>query len=621
MTDESQHEDKVRTMVYKAKALGSSSDIGSQRSSPSESNKALDDLFKSDVLNRPYDPQTLIRIAENSSSLPQNVEAYVTNIDGLGYMLQHRFDLDSDETFELVRETLWQMRIAEAETAAKRIATDDTLVQVDIEGLYPDDGDVAIKIEKLKRQARLQKSRIKSFFESANPDGSFVKLRRMTRKDLEITGNAYWEVLRNGNSDISRFVYVSPVSMFLTVMDQSPTIVSERVQVNPFGYETVEQYRFFRRFVQVTKRGTVWFKQFGDPRIVSTHTGKVFADTDGFNEHLKQHPKDRPASEIIHFKIHHTGEAYGVPRWIGVLLSVLGSRAADEVNYSYFDNKAVPPLAILVSGGRLAEESVSRIETFLRDNIKGRENFHKILVIEADDESDPMGNQEHPTIKIEKLNDVQAGDALFQKYDERNIDKVGSAFRMPRLMRGDIRDFNRATAQAALKFADEQVFQPERNEFDAWIDREILTALDATLWSFVSLGPKTRDPETMSAITKEGVESNAIMINEARAIYAELLGVDLERLHHGWAKQPMELTIAGFPVDDSELNGTAEKMAKLRELLFQLTGITLATEDPRQALLDMQDALAAAQTQNEPAAQTPAPSLPASPEQDPQTQE
>lgn len=592
--DTPDHTAAVRTMVLKARTLGDHQ-ISPQRSSGKEANKGLDSLYKSGVLQRPYDPAVLLRIHENSSSLPQNVQAYVTNIDGLGHMLRHRFDLDSDETFELVRETLWRERIDAAESAIRSVSGTKA-PDVDVESLYPGDGEVAIRIEKLKRQARLQKSRVKSFFESVNPDGSFVQLRRRTREDMEITGNAFWEVLRNGNGEVARFVYVSPTTMYLTMLDDSPTMISERVQTSPFGYSTVDQYRYFRRYVQFNGKRQVWFKQFGDPRIVSSMTGKVFPDMDAFNHFKKGNPKDCPASEIVHFCIHRTGEAYGVPRWIGVLLSVLGSRAADEVNYSYFDNKAIPPLAILVSGGRLAEESVSKIETFIRDNIKGRENFHKILVIEADDDNDPMGTQEHPKITIEKLNDVQAGDALFQKYDERNIDKVGSAFRLPRLMRGDIRDFNRATAQAALKFADEQVFQPERDEFDAFIDRRILPALDVTLWSFVSRGPKTRDPETMSKIAKEGLESHAIMINEARDVYADLLGMDLERIHQGWAKQPIALTIAGFPTDDSELHGTEEQVARLRERLARLLG----QEDPRTALLETQDALAAAQQTQDP---------------------
>jgi capsid portal protein len=50
-------------------------------------------------------------------------------------------------------------------------------------------------------------------------------------------------------------------------------------------------------------------------------------------------------------------------------------------------------------------------------------------------------------IEIVPLTDSQQKDALFQAYDERNADKIGQAFRLPRLLRGDVRDFNRSTAE------------------------------------------------------------------------------------------------------------------------------------------------------------------------------
>ena len=56
-------------------------------------------------------------------------------------------------------------------------------------------------------------------------------------------------------------------------------------------------------------------------------------------------PSDGPATEILHFRVHNPRSAYGVPRWIGNLLAVLGSRQAEEVNFLYFENKSVPPLA------------------------------------------------------------------------------------------------------------------------------------------------------------------------------------------------------------------------------------------------------------------------------------
>ena len=69
--------------------------------------------------------------------------------------------------------------------------------------------------------------------------------------------------------------------------------------------------------------------------------------------------------------------------------SAFGARlpSAEEVNYLYFENKSVPPLALLVSGGRLSESAVPRIERFIEENLKGKQGFHKILILEAESNS------------------------------------------------------------------------------------------------------------------------------------------------------------------------------------------------------------------------------------------
>jgi capsid portal protein len=134
--------------------------------------------------------------------------------------------------------------------------------------------------------------------------------------------------------------------------------------------------------------------------------------------------------------------AYGVPRWVGNLLAVLGSRQAEEINFLYFENKSVPPLAILVSGGRLSAQSIPRIEDFIENHIRGKRNFHKILILEAEPAGGSGGIEHSGRLKVElrPLTSAQQNDALFQNYDERNIDKVRQSFRLPRMLRGDIRD-------------------------------------------------------------------------------------------------------------------------------------------------------------------------------------
>jgi PBSX family phage portal protein len=520
-----------------------------------EDTDQLQSIFReAGVLEPPYNPIDLLRMWENSSALPQNVQAYVTNIDGLGYRFAARFDLFGEEAEEKVRDAMWveRVRAAEASTAASddlRDAADDAdvLAQAsrvkDPEQYLPTDEVVAKTVEALRIRARFEKARLDSFFEGVYPDGSFETLRRHTRQDLEIVGNGFWEILRNRVGEVSRFVGVPPTHVRCTALDEIPVMVPDRVHLG-LGWEVIYQPKFFRRYVQAVGSKIIWFKQFGDPRVVSRETGRIYANLAVFAEQTRG--REHQATEMVHFRIHRTGEPYGVPRWIGNLLAVLGSRASDEVNFAYFDNKAIPPLALLVSGGRLSSESVTRIETFIRDHIKGRENFHKIMVIEADDEGDPMSPHEHPRLTFERLGDVQKGDAMFQKYDERNVDKIGSSFRLPRLLRGDVRDFNKSTADASLRFADEQVFEPERKEFDSWLNRVILPMLDIRMWTFRSLGPQTRDPERVAAVILDLAKVGAITPNEARYLSSDILGHELDPLDLPWAKQPIQLTLAGF---------------------------------------------------------------------------
>src|SRR5215510_12132336 len=44
------------------------------------------------------------------------------------------------------------------------------------------------------------------------------------------------------------------------------------------------------------------------------------------------------------------------------------ARKMEEVNYLYFQNKSMPPLALLVSGSRLSDASIPRIERFIEEN-------------------------------------------------------------------------------------------------------------------------------------------------------------------------------------------------------------------------------------------------------------
>jgi len=518
----------------------------------------------------PYDPETLCLLVEHSNSLRQNVDAYATNIDGNGYRFDAVIDFDAEDA---------RSKVADAITLERLAARDAGTLPGGV-GLTPTADEVSSRFADLRQLARVERARLDAFFDFACFDHSFVDLRRRTRQDLEVTGNAFWEVLRDGKGDLARLVYVPSYTVRLLPLDREAVDVRERVRVSPVSFDTVSARRRMRRYVQVQSTECVYFKSFGDPRVVSRSTGRVFNDIAALKAAKSD---DGPATELLHFAIHSPRSPYGVPRWVGTLLSVLGSRQMEEVNFLYFENKSVPPMALLVSGGRISEASVPRIERFIEENLKGKANFHKILILEADGAG--TGDGGRAKIELRPLTDAQQQDALFQVYDERNIDKVGSAFRLPRLLRGESKDFNRATAESALRFAEDQVFPPERDEFDFLMNRKLLADMGIRFWRFRSQTPVTRDPERMTEMVERLVRVGVLTPEEGRLLAGDIFNREFRKIGDDWTKRPITLTLAGIQTGVEDLKPKAVNPEALLPSAKQLLALRedLRTEEDRLA--------------------------------------
>lgn len=508
---------------------------------------------KAGALAPPYNFHTLVKLFEHSNALRPNIDAYCVNIDGFGHRFEPVIDLEKEEAaFEEVRTAMFFEKLAEADDG-----TEDNDPGSSIEVT---DEEVAERIDAMEHEMKIEKAKLDAFFKFATIDQSFIALRKITRQDLEVQGNGFWEVLRNGNGDVAQFNHVPAFTMRLTHAEKNPIEVEMKVKRTAFTFDTITVWRRFRRFVQVHENRRVFFKEFGDPRTLSALTGKYY-DSPEDMKRADGEEGSRVATEVIHFSIPSLRSPYGIPRWVGTMLAVVGSRQAEEVNFLYFENKSVPPLAVLVSGGKLTKEAKSKLETFIENRIKGRKNFHKILIIEAI----PAGNQpalDHAasgrmTVELKPLTDAQQKDAHFGQYDERNIDKIGMSFRLPRMLRGDVRDFNRATADAALAYAEAQVFGPERNEFDWKINQMILPAIGIRYWTFTSNGPKTRDPVDLAEIIVEMVKASIFTPAEARELASAIFNRDFAVIDEMWTRIPPELLKAGIgpETDDEDLEG------------------------------------------------------------------
>ena len=549
-------------------------------SGPGESRQASEEdqspFSQTGHLHPPYEPESLARRVEESHDLRPNIDAYAVNIDGFGHRLEPTINLESEDADKKLRRSL----LAEA-------VFDGAATVVTAE---------AIKARRLELEStqEIERLQIDLFFARPHGDHSFVELRRRVRTDLEETGNGYMEVVRNRAGRIANLVHSKSTCTRLMPINKRPTTFAEQIRVSDVAFRQIKRRRRFRRFVQLIHGlPATYFKEFRDPRIMSAKSGKYYTSLEKLRE--VDGPRAREASEMIHREIYNPRGPYGVPRWIGAAVAVVGTRSSEEVNADYFDNKAVPPMAVLVSGGRMGKGARAKLQNYIRDEIKNRKNFHSILILEATGKT-ALPGQNPPNVKIElvPLMNAQLSDALFQGYEERNSEKIGGTFRLPKILRGDIKDFNRSTSLAALTYAEQQVFQPERAAFDYMINTILFAEMGVRFWRFVSNSPVTTNPAEMSEILER--LKHAMTPEEQRPVIGEMLNRELPTIEEEWVKLPPDVFLAGVGgvvgerakqrgevprslLDDlqklrNELKSSADKQAKMESTYLKaLEGI------------------------------------------------
>jgi len=427
------------------------------------------------ILEPPYDLDWLSQLPEHSNILSQCVEAMEVNIDGFGFTLEPAFDFEAEN-----------------------------------------------------EDARNERKTIEHFFEFCNPELPYSQLRRRVRRDLEVLGNAYWEVIRDGKGDIVWLEHIEGHTMRLTALDKDYTDVEYIIRDD--ASSELQRYpskKRFRRFIQIRDGQKVYFKEFGDPRLISARTGR--AEDDG-----------TCATEIIHFKLYCPYSPYGVPRWIGNWLAVTGSRQAEEVN-------------------------------------RGRKSFNKILIIEAAPYGEALpGTVQSPAhVRFQPVSDAQQKDSLFDNYDKTNREKIRSSFRLPPIFVGLTSEYTRATARESREVAEEQVFGPERADHDFVINRLLFPAMGVKFWKYKSLPPKVNDFEIMSNVL-DTFSKCGLTVRELRAEISRLLNHPLEVIDEdsGWLDLPLQIYLSKLQYGGSNNLVPDEENADKETLFLQaLTNI------------------------------------------------
>lgn len=424
-----------------------------------------------DIIEPPYNLKELKMIGEYSSILQQCVDAYKTNIVGFGVEAEHKLDINSDE------------------------------IEVSI-----------------KEAAEKEYTLLDEFVRYLNLDESPEVILGYVIDDKEKTGNGYLEILRDGLSSPVGIEYAD--SQHMRICRKT---VTEEVEYTIYqgGVEKkIKRHKKFRKYVQLIDQEKVYFKEYGDPRIMDLRTGKFDEST----------PDNLRATEIFHFKI--GSETYGKPRWIGNLISLYGARKAEELNLMYFKNGRHIPAAITVSNGKLDDSSYEALQGYMND-LQGTDNAHKFLLLEAMGavEEKMMNGDEKVTpvkVEIKSLAEVLQQDALFLEYDESTRKKIRSSFRLPPLYTGEAQDFSRASADTARKVTEEQVFQPERKTLARTMNALFLEPLKFRYVKLAVKGADFHDPVEIAKVLAPFIQAGAVSPNDLRDLLGQVLGKRIE---------------------------------------------------------------------------------------------
>lgn len=456
-----------------------------------------DDAYNAgDWLICPYEQRGLKELEINSSILPQCVRAYKNNICGFGIGV--RYTTDEEETPEMVAEYAKAQEIIE-------------LLNIDQD--------------------------TKEVFED------LIEAR-------EIYGIAYLEVIRNMMGEVVEIQFVKDVP---SVSKTRP--ISPAVDVDYYHHgQVMQRSKKFCKYKQEIGGKTVYFKEFGDPRIMDLRSGKYIEDNEKLDINYQ-------ANEIMEFAI--GTMPYGEVRWLGQILGIDGSRKAERLNNNYFRNGRHTPLMIMVEGGTLSDESFAKLEQYMND-IKGESGQHAFIILETESLEDRVAYEtsDKPRVEIKELASILQKDELFQEYLDNNRRRVQSAFQLPDLYVGYTTDFNRATAQMAMEVTEEQVFQPERKSLAWAINNRLLNAYQFKYVECYFLEPDMSNPDDMAKILNITRAAGGLTPNKAKEITYKILGEESENYTEEWGDIPLQITAQ----TQREANGTG-----LSSMMMQLS--------------------------------------------------
>ncbi len=450
------------------------------------------------IIAPPFNPNTLKALCTRNNLLQQCVHAMEVNVDGTGH------------TIEPITVT------KKPPKEPKQLPPVEPPPPPAPSGAKPEPGKSQIKKDDEGEDDNPDKKKAEAFFKEPYPGMSMVTLRRKLRVDLEQTGCGYLEALRNAAGELVFLRHVEASTVRMLKLD-APVPVEVKMARDGQEEQLFTLQMRERRFVQIIGQNKLYFREFGSSRQISNKTGK-------WAEKGKTLPVEELGTELLQFVVDNDNATpYGVPRWINNLPSVLGSRKAEEYNLDFFDSGGLPPAMILIAGGAMT----TPVKEQVLAHMSGRgKNKHRAAVVEVQSASGGIEGAGKVSVTVEKFGDSRMGDALFHKYDQATEERVRVSFRLPPLFVGRSGDYSFATAMVSYMIAEEQVFAPERKEFDEIMNSKILPALGVKDYKFVSKPITLKNVEVqMEAVN---LASDVLDGEERVSVLNEIAGTSMQ---------------------------------------------------------------------------------------------
>jgi HK97 family phage portal protein len=413
--------------------------------------------------------------------------------------------------------------------AADPVPTDPQIPEPVKEGegpLTPEEEKRLAELEAQNAKHLADRALLEKFFENINDEESFVNINIKTDVDRESMGFSCWEVTRNGKQEIDGIYHMPGITV--RMMGNNIGVCQiQNAGVGAFGNFNIERGSF-------SSDNRVFFKKFGLPIVMDAKNGKVVGliQNPGANQTIKwinakgeedDSVKIAPefwANEvIIQRKYNPENFWYGMSDIQAALDACAGDKAAAEFQEQFFDNNAVPRMAVIFKGGGFDAETEEEISTFFEQDIKGKAHSTLVIEIPGEDVDDNGSKIPASDIKFEKLA-TEVTDASFRQYRKDNCDQIVTVHRVPgSLLPIQSTSFssNSNTGLIDLEVFKSQVIRPIQSEREFLINKYIISdSLGIETWEFQFNEIDSLDELRRMQIYRGYIESNVMTLNEVR---------------------------------------------------------------------------------------------------------